>query len=113
MNPITSNSSPDLHAKLLDDGVRQNVARQRFGRLTRARLVRRVVQGDLEILALPHVRYPAVAQKLDRVLYGLALRVEHARLQCDVDFCFHWFSVISSKFQGSSSKLISKLKVQS
>src|SRR5437763_3251516 len=104
MNTITPNSSLDLHAKVLDDGVRQNVARQRRGQLARARLVRRVVQSDLEILALPNVLYPLVAQKLDRVLYGLALRVEHARLQCDVDFCFHGFSVISSKFKVQGSK---------
>ena len=48
------------------------------------------------ILALANVRDTPVAQKLHGVLYGLALRVKDARFECDVNFCFHVFSVLTA-----------------
>jgi len=79
----------NLHAKIFNDWIRQNVVRQLLSIGTRVVSAARFVDGNLEILSLPNVADTAKAQQLDRVFDGFALWIEHAGLQSYVNFGFH------------------------
>src|SRR5215204_4758986 len=75
-------SSADLNAVTLDNRIRQQLV-SNFGR-HRARLVTRIGgELELEVLALPHILDPAVAERVQGVDDRLAPRIEHRRLQRD------------------------------
>ena len=78
----------NLDAVALDHRVGQqlvgDLGRERPGL---RRLGRREI--ELEVLALPHVRDAAVAERMQRVGDGPALRVEHRRLERDEDARAH------------------------
>ena len=72
----------DLDAIALDDRIGQ----QLVGgfRRERARLVRyAALDLELEVLALPDVLHRRVAERVQRVGDGCALRIEHRRLESD------------------------------
>ena len=60
-------------------------------RLIRGRflLIHASVERDFEVFALPDVGNSGEPEQLDRMLDGLALRVEHAGLQVYINFGFH------------------------
>src|SRR5688500_15970878 len=80
--------SVNLDAVALDHGIRQHLVGDFGGeRACLGGLSRR--QVELEVLSLTHVGDRGVAERLQRVGDRLALRIEHRRLQCDVDTGAH------------------------
>src|SRR4051794_17654046 len=81
-------SASDLDAVILDDGVREQLVASGLQSLLGTGLVR-TRQLDVEHLALPHALDASDAERLQRPLDGLALRIEDAGLQGDGDARFH------------------------
>ena len=86
----------NLHAKIFNNRVRQNVVRQLLSIGTRVLSAARSVDGNLEILSLPNVADTVKAQQFDGVFDGFALRIEHAGLQSYVNFGFHMVTEVST-----------------
>src|SRR5437879_3206382 len=68
----------NLHAKVFDDRVRQNLARHARGFLPRIVFGQSAVEGDLEIFSLANVADALVTEQFNRMLNRLALRIEDA-----------------------------------
>src|SRR5262245_40854465 len=77
-------SSHEIDRIVLDHGVGQELAAHPIDRLACLRRVT-LVDFDLDILALPYVLHAGKSQPRERVADRLALRIEHARLQRDVN----------------------------
>src|SRR5215470_14366151 len=86
--PLHESGSPDLDGIVLDHGVGEELLAHLVDAGAGLGLVG-VAQVELDIFALAHIIDAGKTQRGEGVLDGATLRVEHARLQGDVDLCLH------------------------
>ena len=82
-------STGDLDLIILDHRISQYIFADAVGGLTSLGLRNTIGKCDLEVLPLADVVDAFVAEKLDGMVDGLALRVEDAGLEGDKYFGFH------------------------
>src|SRR5579864_3778527 len=76
-------------AVFFNHGIGEDLPRYAFHLRLRLGLAKVVVERELKVLALADITQALVAHLLQRALNGLALRVQNALLERDVDVSFH------------------------